>query len=280
MGVRNLGTMTARWAGADNFQLRRTGDLAAEDISHAKAENDIALYALMPSLTDDDSPVAFPRDATRFITNADCNGKSSYGWTATNVDYKTDAEAYDAVATNTYWNIWKSGAYTSTMKQEIHGLPEGTYTFSALLRGQDTATLTLTAATTSTNGSRSFTGKGTADGADYPQGWNLITTTPVQVKSGETLTLTLEAKCTATAWWSADHFTLTLNEIPEVRVSINDLAQPESPAPSTLNPQPSTLFDLSGRPVRNHTPQKGLYIIRSTQGGASRLMNGRKVLFK
>ena len=44
VGFRNLGTMTARWAGADNFVLRRKGDLTSADIEHLRNEQQLALY--------------------------------------------------------------------------------------------------------------------------------------------------------------------------------------------------------------------------------------------
>ena len=156
VGIRNLGTMSARWAGGDNFLLVRTGDLKGADLNAAHVEADYALYDLMPFTGED----ASSRDATRFIVNPDCNRKNSYGWTTKNVEYKTDAEAYDGDASNSYWNIWKSGSFSSSMSQEIPHLPEGTYAFSALLRGQNTATMTLTASTPTASASKSFQGIG------------------------------------------------------------------------------------------------------------------------
>lgn len=210
VGVRNLGTMQARWAGADNFLLTRVADIDGVSIATEQAAADKSLYALMPPLTTGDTP----RDATRFIVNPDANRKTSYGWTTSNVDFKSDEESYDGSATNTYWNIWKSGAFTSALSQTISGLPEGSYTFSALLRGQDTATMTLTATTADASVSQSFTGVGVAEG-EYPQGWRRITTEPVFVKRGQSLDIKLNVQTSTTAWWSADHFALTLTEIPE-----------------------------------------------------------------
>ncbi len=209
IGVRNLGTMSARWAGADNFQLKRVKDDYSESYSlENHIEADSILYALMPETTSG-------LDASRFIVNPDCNRKDNYGWTASNVDVKTDAESYDGVATNPYWSFWKNGAFTSSLSQEITGLPAGTYTFSALLRGQDTTTMQLTAKTDEENFvTQSFTGKGAEsyDGDAYPQGWNLITTDSITISQGQTLTISLNTESTASAWWSADHFALTLVE--------------------------------------------------------------------
>ncbi|MBR4534775.1 MAG: RICIN domain-containing protein [Bacteroidaceae bacterium] len=274
VGVRNLGTMTARWAGADNFVLRRKGDIASVDIAELKAKQQFALYRLMPVLaqTDEggapvsqDEELATPRDATRFLINPDCNRKNNFGWTASNVDFKTDAEAYDAVATNTYWNIWKSGAFNSSLKQEIKGLPEGSYSFCAILRGQNTAKMTLIATTPTDSIGESFVGGGATaiEGSPYPMGWQLVKTPAFTVQSGETVTLSLAVECTATAWWSADHFALTLESIPEeLTVGMEDyLLVPSSTGVTRL-------YDLSGRAF-SAPSAPGLY-----------LLNGRKVLIK
>lgn len=252
IGVRNLGTMGARWAGADNFQLKFVGYGYYEHYeieNHVEADN--ILYGLMPETTNG-------LDASRFIVNPDCNRKDSYGWTTSNVDVKTDNESYDGVATNTYWNIWKSGAFTSSLSQDITGLPAGTYTFSALLRGQDTATMKLTAKTGDKNFvTQSFTGKGavSADGDAYPQGWNLITTDPITVTQGQTLTISLNTESTASAWWSADHFALTLVEKSHEALGV-------TAPPSARSASNTPLFyDLTGRTVRR-TPKKGIYLVK------------------
>lgn len=272
VGVRNLGTMTARWAGADNFVLRRKGDLASADLDKLKAAQQLALYSLMPAITsDDESPalapsetMATPRDASRFLVNPDANRKTNFGWTASSVDFKTDAEAYNAIATNSYWNIWKSGAYNSSLKQEISGLPDGDYSFSAILRGQNTATMTLTASTASGTTSEAFVGSGTTaiEGSPYPMGWKPVSTPTFTVKNGETVTLSLSVECSATAWWSADHFTLTLESIPDVQVGVDDILSAPNPMGAVR------YYDLSGRSFAT-PPSPGLYLV-----------NGRKILIK
>ena len=280
VGVRNLGTMGARWAGADNFQLTCVAtDYKEHYAIENRVENDIALYSLMPAIIEGDidpallTPYSTPRDASRFIVNPDCNRKNSYGWTATNIDVKTDDESYDGVATNTYWNLWKSGAFSSSLKQDITGLPEGTYTFGAILRGQDTANFTLTAKTVSDQATATFTGTGAdpVEGAKYPQGWQQVTTGPIKVATGETLTISMEMNATATAWWSADHFTLTLVEVPETVTGIAAVKENGHSVPAAAC---EGLYDLSGRQIAtgkslNRQLQKGLYIL-----------NGRKIIIK
>ncbi len=270
VGVRNLGTMGGRWAGADNFQLTYVGSLSSIDSKTARIENDIHLYSLMPPIISDDTdpelitPYSTPRDASCFIVNPDCNRKSSYGWTSSNVDYKTNTEAYDGAATNTYWNIWKGSAFTSSLEQDIQGLPEGTYTFGAILRGQDAATFTLTAKTPTNQVSTVFNGTGaeSLEDAKYPQGWQDVVTKPIKVKTGETLTISMQMDASKTAWWSADHFTLTLVEVPEAVTGIE-------PTLSVPTSKSNDIYDLSGRRISKGNLRKGIYIL-----------DGRKVLIK
>lgn len=273
VGIRNLGTMTARWAGGDNFLLRRTASLDGVDLATEDGLADNALYALMTPIE------AHTFDASRFIVNPDCNRKSSYGWTTSNVDVKTDAESFDGNTANTYWNIWKSGAYTSTMTQDIDGLPAGEYTFSALLRGQNTATMTLTAtvcpaSATAEEESSSVevafqgTGVDVAPGSDYPNGWQRITTPSFVIpQSGYRLTLSLKVNASATAWWSADHFGLTLYRNLD---AIHDVKGCEPTTPCCSHDGTTAIFSLSGHRFSPATAlPRGLYII-----------NGKKVLVK
>lgn len=256
VGVRNLGVMQARWAGADNFVLLRTGDLNDVNLPAEQASAEVALYDLMP-------PIDGGFDATHFIVNPDANNKTSYGWKVSNVDFKSDNESFDGNASNSYWNIWKSGAFNSSMSQDITGLPAGTYTFSALLRGQETAELTLTAMTTTSTGSKTFTGVGATSSSEdeFPNGWRRITTEPITVQHGQTVTLSLTVKTIATAWWSADHFALTLTEKSDDAVGIQQTTRPTA--------DPYAIYDLAGRRVAYPTLKRGIYIV-----------GGKKVLLK
>lgn len=256
VGVRNLGVMQARWAGADNFVLLRTGDLNDISLPAEQAHAEVALYDLMP-------PIDGGFDATRFIVNPEANNKTSYGWKTSNVGFNDKNESYDGDASNYFWNIWKSGAFNSSLSQEITGLPAGTYTLSALLRGQDTAEMTLTASTTTSSGSKTFTGEGETSTAEdeLPNGWRRITTEPVTVQHGQSLTVSLSVKTSGTAWWSADHFTLTLTEKSDDAVGIQQVPQPTA--------DPYAIYDLSGRRVAYPSLKRGIYII-----------GGKKVLLK
>ena len=148
------------------------------------------------------------------------------------------------------------------MTQDISGLPEGTYTFSAILRGQSTANMKLVAKTATSSGTASFTGLNATSTADdeFHQGWRRVTTSPVQVQRGETLTISLEMNAEATAWWSADHFMLTLTEIPEELTSIECI---DAQTPHNDNHVTHKVFDLTGRAIPQTILKPGIYIINS-----------------
>lgn len=267
VGIRNLGTMNARWAGADNFLLVRTGTLEDVDTAYEHTAADMLLYKLMPAENDTTDAITLPRDATRFIVNPDANRQTNFGWTASNVEFKTDAEAYDGVATNTYWNIWNGGAYTSTISQTIDCLPEGDYSVSAIVRGsKDAASIQLRIGTppsddapTGLNNTRTviFNGNGANQypGSPYPQGWQLIETEPLHIPRGTPAIITLFVEAYSSAWWSADHFGLKLVAVPEDVVGIK--APQTTKAPSTSD----AIYDLSGRRVFYPALKSGIYII-------------------
>ncbi len=256
VGIRNLGAMTARWAGADNFRLVRVCDLDDLDTEAALADNEAALCALMPS-------VGTALDASAFIVNPDANRQTSYGWTTANVSVKTDAEAYDSLATNTYFNYWQGSAYTSSLAQTVAGLPAGQYVLGAMLRGSSVATLTLSAQTAADGQSAVFTGHGLSTDATsaYHQGWEHVTTPSFAVYRGDTLQLRLDAVLPSSGWWSADHFTLTRVGAPvETAVSRirddDDAGERQWEAGEQL-----PVFDLMGRAMPAHTPlPHGIYV--------------------
>ena len=80
----------------------------------------------------------------------------------------------------------------------------------------------------------------------------------------------MEMVASGTAWWSADHFTLTLVDVPETVTGIA-AAQENSDDFSVTT---WGLYDISGRQISTGNPvnrqiKKGLYIL-----------NGRKVIIK
>ncbi len=231
VGVRNLGEMHARWAGADNFRLTRIGDIDESEIDSLLLQNEQALYNLMPEINNvEPTENGFtPRDASRFIVNPDCNRTTSYGWTVSNLDYDK-ANPFNGEQTAPYWNIWKPSAFDSKMSQDIAGLPQGYYELSVLVRASTNANLSLTAFTsinipketgevqTDTIQTETVTaiGKGAdqVEGSTYPSGWFEMRTEPIFIGRGERLSINFAAEMPASGWWSSDHFQLTLTNIP------------------------------------------------------------------
>lgn len=258
VGVRNIGVMTARWAGADNFALTYLGKtstaLDGESVTEVKKQYDAVIASM---LTENEDGTL---DATRFLYSSEAD--NSFGWTMSNVEFNS-GESYDGVKENKYFDKWSASEYKSSLEQTVTDLPAGAYTLSAILRSNATHTLTLTA--TSSSGAKSttsFTGTGTevAEGSAYPMGWQLVKLDPVKVKKGETLTISLNT--TGTSWWSADHFTLTVEDPTTVGI--------EAPVANDSRTVVSNkVYDLSGRQVDPAHLRPGIYII-----------GGRKVLVR
>ena len=217
VGIRNLGEMGGRWAGADNFQLILLDGLDDIDVDDLKQRNDSLLYDLMPEIegAEPDSTGFVARDATRFIVNDECNRSTSYGWTTKNIDYDS-GNPYNDKSSAPYWNIWKGSAFSSEMSQDIKGLPAGSYVLSVLVRASTNATLSLTATSGQDIQTETAKGQGSeaVSGSGYPSGWFEIKTDTVIVERGGVLTLKLNADLPESGWWSADRFKLTLTDIP------------------------------------------------------------------
>ena len=217
VGIRNLGEMGGRWAGADNFQLILLDGLDDIDVDALKHRNDSLLYDLMPKIEGaaPDSSGFVARDATRFIVNDECNRSTSYGWTTKNIDYDS-GNPYNDKSSAPYWNIWKGSAFSSEMSQDIKGLPTGSYVLCVLVRGSTNTTVSLTATSGEDIQTAAAKGQGSEAVSDsgYPSGWFEIKTDTVAVERGGVLTLKLNADLPESGWWSADHFKLTLTNIP------------------------------------------------------------------
>lgn len=269
VGIKNIGNMTARWAGADEFKLRYLGSVdevlteGEEAFRYRMREESDARYEALFIWNDSKTSA----DATGVIVNPDCDRNDTYGWVANTVDISS-GEGFDGVSSNSYWDKWSGSAYTSEMYQDFDYLPAGEYTASVLLRGSTGGKIdlyvsrdkgkTLEAVT-------SFVGTGTAAGPDYPNGWYEVTAPSVVLRSGESLrigfTTTLENQ-----WWSADHFTLTYAPVnfsgtpetgnrlvPGITVSTEEggiLLQSEVPAEVSV-------FSVSGLTVFKNTIMGG-----------------------
>lgn len=260
IGVKNIGVMTARWAGADNFNLVYLGKatstiLEGETAQQIRKRYDKVIADMLVEQGDG------TLDATRFLYNPDANNGTSFGWTVSNAGLNS-GEAYDGIKENYYFDKWSASEYTSSLEQTVTDLPEGAYTLSAMLRSNNTHTLTLTATSSSgLTATASFTGTGTevAEGVAYPMGWQLVRLDPVKVKKGETLTVALTTS--GTSWWSADHFRLTVDDPSTV-----DIQVPMAIEPTTKSDK---VYDLSGRMVDPTHLRPGIYIV-----------GGKKILVK
>jgi hypothetical protein len=112
----------------------------------------------------------------------------------------------------------------------------------------------LVAKTATSSGTASFTGLNATSTADdeFHQGWRRVTTSPVQVQRGETLTISLEMNAEATAWWSADHFTLGYTPLPD---GIEDFTfRPSS--------EDRKMYDIQGRKHGNLPVIHGFFILK------------------
>lgn len=246
IGVKNLGEMTARWAGADDFKLVRTGDLETD--SHQQYMATRALHqehnlAMLPDLGEG-------KDATAYIVNPSCQRSDAYGWVVTNNGVNT-GEASDGNSSNAYWNLWKGSAYTSTMDQDITFLPEGKYAVQALLRGSADANIKLTIKNTSQGEQMSSKAETIGNtGGIGNQGWVEVTTPYVIIRPGDTLRISFSATLNS-GWWSADDFRLLWNYVEPLPDKIEDIP---------LQPQRSNAaYNLQG--IRATKPQHGVYII-------------------
>lgn len=254
IGIRNIGRMQARWAGADDFRLTYLG--TEEDVlvgtsyeEIIKTGEDIVIN-IFPELEDG------RRDASGFIMNTDCNHGNTAFWTVKNLS-TISGQAWDGDNNNKYFDKWNSGSLNSSMQQSVVGLPSGYYQLSALLRGTPGINLTLKAVYKDSEGktqSYSKTIKGvdgnTIAGSEYEHGWQKVMTAPIHVTSGGELIVGANALSGQTAWWSADHFQLTF---------LGDKDNTSVPfVMSQAQPCSTQYYNLQGQQISH--PVQGLYI--------------------
>ena len=266
IGIKNQGTMTARWAGADNFELLWLG--SEEDIleaggdrfiAEARNKRDEQLKASWPDAEADG------RDASALIKNTDCLRSDLYGWTTENLG-TTSGQAWDGNGSNAYFDKYREGSLTSSMTQTVDYLPEGDYTVSALVRCTAGQTVTVKAVHRKADGSESVceqtvtgTGDKTVEGSPYERGWQKAELPTFTARSGDRLTVSASHNAQVTSWWSADHFTLTWHEAgaTDIREKMTEKEEKNDGA----------LYNLNG--MRVSRPAKGIYI-----------RNGKKILVR
>lgn len=258
IGIRNIGRMGGRWAGADDFRLEyicseeELSDAQRAAILHAADEALLSRF----DVVDEASGM---RDVSGMIANASCSRGTKDMWTAENVEVKS-GEAYDGNKSNMYFDFWKNTAYTSTMTQQLGVMPEGEYTLTAIVRSTANLPVTLSAAVqgdepqTCTE-SVAGTGNVSPDGSEYENGWQTVSIGSIKVKRGDTLTIGLSVSAASTAWWSADSFTLTCKpsqkqpEVPDAPDSIDGVASSCAESITyTLGGVPAT--DVTSKNVR------------------------------
>jgi hypothetical protein len=266
IGIRNQGVMTARWAGADDFQLVRLGTedevLGGEGdqfLADAAQRRDEQLAAVCP---DEEQG---GRNASLLIKNTDCLRADLYGWTTHNQETRS-GQSWDGDSGNSYFDVYSQGSLESSMSQTVEYLPAGDFTLSALMRCATGQNVTLQAVHRSRSGEETvcqetLTGIGdqTVDGSPYQRGWQKVTLPVFTAQSGDRLTVNAFISAQTTAWWSVDHFMLHWDDAGSTGV---DMVQGEG---LRVNGQ---WFDLNGRRLSSRPTKKGIYINR-----------GRKVLF-
>lgn len=265
VGIRNIGAMGARWAGADNFVLNRIGDL--EDLTEAQTQSlqTRADEGVMARLT----PLASSSyDATTLIGNPSCARADLSRWTCETLEVGS-GESSDGTSGNSYFNQWQTSALQSSMTQTIKFLPAGTYELSALMRGTAGLPLTLTAVQTKADGtSETFTtaingtGNTAPTGSSYRYGWAKAALADITIQPGDTLTVTASFSSTGEAWWSVDDFCLTYTAPDSPPAAIGTV--------TTCNSAPSpTRKVIEGNEIIIITPD-ARFRLNGTPAGAGR----------
>ena len=269
VGIKNQGMMSARWAGADNFNLIYLG--TEEEVLGGDGDNFLAEAAVrrdeqLKSIWADDGTGG--KDASVLMKNTDCLRADLYGWQTENLA-TISGQAWDGESGNSYFDKYGSGSLESSMTQTINYMPAGDYTLSALMRCTAGQTVTLKAVLRSVMGEettfqQSLTGIGdqTEEGSAYQRGWQQVTLPVITAHSGDQLTISASFSSAVTAWWSVDHFTLMYSGSEET--GILKRVEPMGEKGGTTA---SDTYTLSGMRVGTH--RRGIYI-----------RDGRKYLVK
>ena len=264
IGIRNIGRMSARWAGADDFSLLYLGT-EKEVLGTKKYEEfvDMAEQSVIDRFAVLGDSLF---DASGLIGNADCSRGTTDLWAVSNLEINK-GEAWDGDKDNQYFNFWKSGGYTSSAEQTIDYLPAGKYVLSALMRGTSGLSIVLKAkyvsaadGTATKTYSKTATGNGTAEieGTGYKNGWQKVELDEFTLERGDYITISAETAPTSTAWWSIDHFQLTYKPLEKVVEE-----EPDAIIGVKTTPAVESIYTLDGRKVSG-TLSPGIYIIKGT----------------
>ena len=236
IGIRNIGTMTARWAGADNFHLHYLGteaDVLTDSYKAFTHRAETTVTNQLPDLSDG------WKDATGLLANPNCSRNTTDRWTVKNLS-TNKGQPWGENAEDTYWDKWDSGTLSSSMQQTLFYLPAGEYTLSALLRCTTGQTVQLSATVTSGDSLHTYqttitgTGDQTVEGSPYQHGWQLATIPAISIQAGDQLTLSASFETQQKGcWWSADHYQLTYK--PAAYIPEKDDDDPKEYAPEDLD---------------------------------------------
>ncbi len=253
IGIRNIGRMSARWAGADNFKLIYLGTedevLTNTTYDEILQRNDNVVLNTFPELENGQ------RDASGLIMNTDCNFGNTTFWTVTSLG-TSSGEAFDGVSTNKYFDKSASNL-NSSLKQTINCMPTGRYLLTAALRGSTNTTLTVNATYKQANGVNKVyngnakgAGNTAVEGSPYQNGWMEVASKEIIVTPGGQLTVGARgANAAANSWWSADRFRLTY--LGPDNSGVAD-------AVTSALPVSTVYYNLQGQQIAR--PVSGLYI--------------------
>ena len=214
VGIKNIGPMTARWAGADDFSLRYLGteqEILGQDDTFLTRIEEAEQRRRSDLMISTDGTLL---DASELFINPRCQRGESYGWTVENLGV-TKGESYNGDNQNQYWDQWKASNLSSSMSQTLTKLPIGHYTLSVMLRSSTNVDIELKVTQKGTRGTTAetihFTGTGntSAAGSEYKNGWQKVVFPAIDVLWGDSLTVDIKAKGNNSgAWWSVDEWSL------------------------------------------------------------------------
>lgn len=288
IGIKNIGEMSARWAGADEFKLKYIGtiegvltegyDKFKENMQNISDERYLKLFVWNEEKT--------TADAGKVIINPDCLRNDTYGWAANNIDFSSGG-AFDGISSNNYWNKWSSTDYTSEMYQDLSFLPEGSYSLNAMLRcsigGKMKLYMIDNHSPDSTSAMLTGTGITPPPNSAYPDGWNKITTEKIEIRRGENLRIGFITTM-KNQWWSADHFTLTYEPLKSLGVkkyrndNIQIVTKGESVEITTKESVNIVIYTLSGKLIYMQKVDAGINRIALSKG--IYLINDQKIIVR
>ncbi|MCR4612530.1 MAG: glycoside hydrolase family protein [Bacteroidaceae bacterium] len=189
-----------------------------------------------------------------FLQNTDAEDGTNH-WTASTLSTNS-GEAWDGNANNVYWDQWKANGLSSSLSQELYCVEDGRYSLCALVRASSNVSITMTVRILHADGTEETVeaaeqGRGNKTLADSPwqNGWMFLTLPAFTAQASDTVTLTLKASGSGSAWWSADHVTVGFTPAqPDCVEAVNS---------EDLKDKVEGVYDLSGRILPNSSFERG-----------------------